>query len=228
MSVNWRNIGLFALMAVLILGTGMLQSWNLALTIVNMGLVSAIMALGVNMQWGYAGLFNVGVMGFIGLGGLAVVITSVPPVGEAWQAGGLQVIFALLVGIGVILGGVQIYKRLAPGRMRTLALIVFLVAGFFIYRALFDPAVDSIEAVNPASTGFLGGLGLPVVLAWPMGGLLAAAAAWAIGKTALGLRSDYLAIATLGISEIVIAMLKNEEWLGRGVKNVVGLPRPVP
>ncbi|MZR13109.1 branched-chain amino acid ABC transporter permease [Maritimibacter sp. DP07] len=228
MSVNWRNIGLFALMAVLILGTGMLQSWNLALTIVNMGLVSAIMALGVNMQWGYAGLFNVGVMGFIGLGGLAVVITSVPPVGEAWQAGGLQVIFALLVGIGVILGGVQIYKRMAPGRMRTLALIAFLVAGFFIYRALFDPAVDSIEAVNPASTGFLGGLGLPVVLAWPMGGLLAAAAAWAIGKTALGLRSDYLAIATLGISEIVIAMLKNEEWLGRGVKNVVGLPRPVP
>jgi branched-chain amino acid transport system permease protein len=45
---------------------------------------------------------------------------------------------------------------------------------------------------------------------------------------ALGLRSDYLAIATLGISEIVIAVLKNEDWLARGVKNVIGLPRPVP
>jgi branched-chain amino acid transport system permease protein len=49
-----------------------------------------------------------------------------------------------------------------------------------------------------------------------------------IGKVALGLRSDYLAIATLGISEIVIAVLKNEAWLARGVKNVTGLPRPVP
>ena len=49
-----------------------------------------------------------------------------------------------------------------------------------------------------------------------------------IGKTALGLRSDYLAIATLGIAEIIIAVLKNEDWLARGVKNVVGLPRPVP
>jgi len=42
------------------------------------------------------------------------------------------------------------------------------------------------------------------------------------------LRSDYLAIATLGISEIIIYVLKNEDWLARGVKNVNGLPRPVP
>ena len=61
-----------------------------------------------------------------------------------------------------------------------------------------------------------------------MGGLLAAGAAWVIGKTALGVRSDYLAIATLGIAEIIIAVLKNEDWMSRGVKNVIGLPRPVP
>jgi branched-chain amino acid transport system permease protein len=65
-------------------------------------------------------------------------------------------------------------------------------------------------------------------LAWPVGGLFAAGAAWIIGKAALGLRSDYLAIATLGISEIIIAILKNEDWLARGVKNVIGLDRPVP
>ncbi|MBT5473430.1 MAG: branched-chain amino acid ABC transporter permease, partial [Rhodobacteraceae bacterium] len=52
--------------------------------------------------------------------------------------------------------------------------------------------------------------------------------AWIIGKTALGLRSDYLAIATLGIAEIILAIMKNEDWLARGVKNVIGLPRPVP
>ena len=65
-------------------------------------------------------------------------------------------------------------------------------------------------------------------MAWPIGGLLAAGAAWVIGKTALGLRSDYLAIATLGIAEIIIAIIKNEDWLARGVKNVIGLPRPAP
>ena len=42
------------------------------------------------------------------------------------------------------------------------------------------------------------------------------------------MRSDYLAIATLGISEIIIAILKHEDWLSRGVKNVIGLKRPVP
>lgn len=69
---------------------------------------------------------------------------------------------------------------------------------------------------------------MPIVFAWLIGGLFAAGAAWIVGKISLGLRSDYLAIATLGISEIIIAMLKNEDWLTRGVKNVIGLPRPVP
>ena len=37
-----------------------------------------------------------------------------------------------------------------------------------------------------------------------------------------------MAIATLLISEIVIAVIKHEDWLSRGVKNVIGLKRPVP
>ena len=36
------------------------------------------------------------------------------------------------------------------------------------------------------------------------------------------------AIATLGIAEIIIAIMKNEDWLARGVKNVYGIPRPSP
>ncbi len=65
-------------------------------------------------------------------------------------------------------------------------------------------------------------------MSWLVGGLLAAAAAYVIGKISLGLRSDYLAIATLGISEILIYIMKNEDWLTRGLKNVNGIPRPVP
>ncbi|MGX9350457.1 branched-chain amino acid ABC transporter permease [Shimia sp. W99] len=228
MSDTVKNTALFAIIGVLILITGIMQSWNSALLILNMGLISAIMALGVNLQWGFAGLFNVGVMGFVALGGLAVVLTSVDPVGEAWAAGGTRVVIGLLAGAGTIVAAVMAYQNLAPGRLRSIVMIGILLGGFFIYRAIFDPGVAAVEAIDPAATGFLGGLGLPVLLAWPVGGLLAAGGAWLIGKTALGLRSDYLAIATLGIAEIIIAVMKNEDWLARGVKNVVGLPRPLP
>ena len=60
---------------------------------------------------------------------------------------------------------------------------------------------------------------------------MAGIAAWVIGKICLGLRSDYLAIATLGIAEIVIVVIKSEDWLARGVKNIIDLndrPWPVP
>ncbi len=227
-SMEPKHMMLFALVAVLFIGTGFVQSWNTTLTIFNMGLVSAIMALGVNMQWGYAGLFNVGVMGFVALGGLAAVLVSMPPVDEAWAAGGIRILLGLTLGAATIIAAILAWSRLPKGRMRGVAIMVILIGGFFLYRAVFDGGVEAVEAVNPALTGYLGGLGLPVILAWPVGGALAAGAAWIIGKTALGLRADYLAIATLGIAEIVIAVLKNEDWLARGVKNVTGLPRPVP
>ncbi|MBO6854021.1 MAG: branched-chain amino acid ABC transporter permease [Marivivens sp.] len=228
MTFNTRSAALYAGMAVLLIGTGMVQGWNTALLILNMGLISAIMSLGVNLQWGFAGLFNVGVMGFVALGGLAAVLVSMDPVGDAWSAGGLQVLLGLVLGAATVVGAVLIYTRMSAGRRRLLAMVIWIVAGFFIYRAVFDAGVDAVESVNPAATGYLGGLGLPVLISWPVGGVLAAGAAWIIGKTALGLRSDYLAIATLGIAEIVIAILKNEDWLARGVKNVIGIPRPVP
>ena len=50
MKDSTRTYGLFGLVVVLILATGFLQSWNSALLILNMGLISAIMALGVNLQ----------------------------------------------------------------------------------------------------------------------------------------------------------------------------------
>jgi len=57
---------------------------------------------------------------------------------------------------------------------------------------------------------------------------LAGGLAFVIGKIALGLRADYLAIATLLIAEIIVSIIKHEEWLARGVKNVIGLKRPAP
>ena len=224
----------FAIMAVRFIAEGTTNawvfsgSWNTSLVILNMALVSAIMALGVNLQWGYAGLFNTGIMGFVALGGLAVVITSMAPVQETWAAGGPRIFLGLAVGLAFLVGTIYLRKKMPEGRNRAIATVVMLVIGFAAYRTIFDGGVNAVEAIDPSVSGYLGGLGLPVVLAWPVGGLLAAGAAWIIGKTALGLRSDYLAIATLGIAEIIVAILKNEEWLARGANNVNGLPRPVP
>ena len=223
-----KNSILYVIMISLILLVGFVQSWNVALLILNMCIISSIMSLGVNIQYGYAGLFNLGIMGFVALGGLATVIISAPPVYEAWDAGGIRIIIALSFGALTIFLATYSWKLLKNSRYKSLAISIILILGFFIYRFLFDPAVEAIEKINPATEGYLGGLGLPIILSWPVGGLLAAIAAWMIGKISLGLRSDYLAIATIGVSEIIIFTIKNEDWLARGVKNVIGLPRPVP
>ena len=223
-----KNSILYLIMISLILLVCFVQSWNVALLILNMCIISSIMSLGVNIQYGYAGLFNLGIMGFVALGGLATVIISAPPVYEAWDAGGIRIILALSFGALTIFLATYVWKLLKNSRYKSLAISMILILGFFIYRFIFDPAVEAIEKINPATEGYLGGLGLPIILSWPVGGLLAAIAAWMIGKISLGLRSDYLAIATIGVSEIIIFTIKNEDWLARGVKNVIGLPRPVP
>ena len=67
----WRAPLLFAAVILLVVLEGTVSnamfsgSWNSALSILNMGLISAVTALGVNMIWGYGGLFNAGVVGFV-------------------------------------------------------------------------------------------------------------------------------------------------------------------
>ena len=218
----------YIIMGLLIILVGLIQSWPMALAILNLCLISAVMTMGANIQWGYAGLINFGIMGFTALGGLAAVLVSVPPVREAWQTGGFGMILSLFVVIGIIFSIKFILKKFPKSNKRNLGIIAVIIIGFIIVRIFFEPAVESIEAVNPATTGFLGGLGLPIIFSWIVGAFFAAAVAYVIGKITLGLRADYLAIATLLISEIIIAIVKHEDWLARGVKNVIGLKRPVP
>lgn len=118
--------------------------------------IYALMAQGLNVQWGYAGMLNVGVAAFFAIG-----------------------------------------------------------------------AYTSAILTAPAAAGHLGGFGLP----WPAGFLAAMAVAallgLGIGIVTLRLRSDYLAIASIGIAEIVRLVLKNEEWLTGGVRGITGIPRPL-
>ncbi len=105
---------------------------------------------------------------------------------------------------------------------------MILLIGYFSASYFFEPATKAIESFDAARTGYLGGLGLPILLSWIVGAFFAAAVAWLIGKVALGLRADYFSIATLGIAEIILVIIKNEVWLTRGVNNVTNFPRPVP
>ena len=218
----------YIIMIVLIMIVGVFQSWNIAFSILNLCLISAVMTMGANIQWGYAGLINFGIMGYTALGGLAAVLISVPPVREAWHVGGIGMLFSLLTIVLIIFGVRYIIKNFQKSKRKNIYIALIIVFGLIILRLVSGPAIHSIESVEPAKTGFLGGLGLPILFSWIAGAFFAGGLAYIVGKVALGLRADYLAIATLLISEIVIAVIKHEDWLSRGVKNVIGLKRPVP
>ena len=218
----------FTIMGFLLLIVGILQSWGVAFSILNLCLISAVMSMGVNIQWGFAGLINFGVMGFLAIGGLATILVSVPPVIESWNVGGLGIIFSLLFLIFIIFLCLFINKRFSNAKYKYQMIFLIVVLTIPAVKIISGPSIKLIESINPAAQGYLGGLGLPIILSWFVGGIMSAAIAYVIGKICLGLRSDYLAISTLLISGIIVSVIKHEEWLSRGVKNVIGLKRPAP
>ena len=80
MKQYYNVIAAYSIMLILIILVGIFQSWSIALSIFNYCMISAVMTMGANIQWGYAGLINFGIMGYTALGGLAAVLVSVPPV----------------------------------------------------------------------------------------------------------------------------------------------------
>ena len=224
-----KYINAYLVCAFLFLLVGLFQSWNVAFSILNLCLISAIMSIGINIQWGNSGIVNFGVMGFAAIGGLCGVLISMPPTIEVWKDGTaviLIILFSFLVS-GIFIK--KFWKIFVINKyIKILLSIIIILFSLYLIKSIFIPSISFIENTNSAKTGYIGGLNLPIILSWPIAGLFCGVIALLIGKIALGLRSDYLAIATLGISEIIIYIIKNEEWLSRGVKNVNGLPRPVP
>ncbi len=118
--------------------------------------VYAVLALGLNVQWGFTGLFNIGVAAFFAVGAYASAILT-----------------------------------------------------------------------SPANPDYLGGFELPMIVGLGAAMLLSGVLALLVGLITLNLREDYLAIATIGIAEIVRLVLKNEAWLTNGVRGISGIPRPL-
>lgn len=188
----------------------------------------SLIALGLTIQWGYAGLFNAGIMGFIALAAYVSLLVSFPVNEKFVQSGqaiDLAGVFSLLaIGITLAWGIARLpWFQQRPGLRRGIVLSI-IVLTYLLFMQRLGPVAARIEA----EAGFIGGLGLPVWLGWLVGGVVAGVLAWFVGRICLGLRSDYLAIATLGIAEIIRAVLKNADWLTRGTLTVSPLPWPVP
>ena len=120
-----------------------------------MGGIYALLALGLNVQWGFAGLFNVGVAGFFGIGAYSSALLTTAP-----------------------------------------------------------------------SARHLGGYEMPYAFAFIAAMLVSGVIAWLVGKVCLRLRSDYLAIATIGIAEILRLIQKNEAWATNGPRGISEIPKP--
>ena len=87
-------------------------------------------------------------------------------------------------------------------------------------------AYTSALFTAPESAQHLGGFGWPWWAAWPLAALAGALLALPVGAISLRLRADYLAIATIGIAEIVRLVVRNEDWLTGGPLGVPSIPRP--
>ena len=129
MRKNLNVIAAYSIMLVLIILVGIFQSWNIALSIFNMCLISAVMTMGANIQWGYAGLINFGIMGYTALGGLAAVLISVDPVQEAWSAGGINILMSLLIIIAMVISIRFILKNFVKSKLRTYGIAAIIISG---------------------------------------------------------------------------------------------------
>ena len=228
MTERTRALALFSGLAVLV---ALVFAWLGAAYGVRMLVEAAclaLIALGLTIQWGYAGLFNAGVMGFVALGAFVSMMVSYPVNDLFWngQGPGMLARTGLLLIIGVCVTNLvsQSHRIGVSKKLRTLLTVMAAAATYLVVQATLDPAAALIES----EARFIGGFGMPVWLAWALGGVAAGGLGWAMGRITLGLRADYMAIATLGIAEIVKAFLKNADWLTKGTLTVSPLPWPVP
>lgn len=188
----------------------------------------ALIALGLTIQWGYAGLFNVGIMGLVAVGGFVTMLVSYPTNPDFLASDGPARLAGVALRVAVsaaILVAVFNLRRIGVSKTaRTIAQLVVLAACYLWVTSALDTTANYIED----EAGFVGGMGLPVLVGWVVGAVAAGIIAYGIGRICLGLRSDYLAIATLGIAEIIKHFLKNADWLSRGTLTVSPIEWPVP
>lgn len=105
----------------------------------------------------------------------------------------------------------------------------FGVAGFFAVGA-FTSALFTTKMPEGALAAYSQqafGLEWPFLAGVVMAGIVAAIVGFLISIPVLRLRTDFLAIATLGIAEVIRFIFQNERWLANGPQPMRGTPRPL-
>ncbi len=85
----------------------------------------------------------------------------------------------------------------------------FMLVGAYTYAILTIPAAQRVNVYQYFNGGALT-FTLPAFLGVILAGVVAVCFAWLVGKPCLRLKSDYLAIATLGFAEIIRALIQWE------------------
>lgn len=131
------------------------------------------------------------------IAGIIVVIGEVaPPTSMARSVTQMAAIYALLaVSLNLVNGITGLFSLGQAG---------FMTLGAYTYAILTIPLEmkDSVYYLNGVAP-FLKEFVLPIPVALILGGIVAALFAFLIGAPVLRLKSDYLAIATLGFAEVV-------------------------
>ena len=105
----------------------------------------------------------------------------------------------------------------------------FGIAGFFALGAFTTALVTTSPPTGAlalyAEQAF--GLDLPFLVGVAAAAVVSAIVAFLVAIPVLRLRMDFLAIATIGVAEIIRLVFQNERWLANGPQPLRGVPRPL-
>jgi branched-chain amino acid transport system permease protein len=193
--------------------------------------VMAIVALGLNLIYGFNGQFSLGQYGFYAIGAYTAADITYRWV-QLHSAAGLTVVLmiALLAGLAIFLIRGVVSKIRG---MDTLSAFALYLAGVLV--AIFIATKLGLLIANPVTALFNlmpEKLAQYIVyfIAVLLGGAIAGEVSFLFGLPVLTLGSDYFGIATLGFTIIVKVLLDNSDtMLGfdemKGARGMIGIPK---
>lgn len=95
------------------------------------------------------------------------------------------------------------------------------------YAGQISLAQASFVGIGAYTAALLTTNGWPLAVAFVLAAVLGFAIGWLLGYPALRVAHHYLAFVTLSFGTLVFLVLRNEEWLTKGVYGISGIPRPV-
>jgi len=94
------------------------------------------------------------------------------------------------------------------------------------YAGQISLAQASFVGIGAYTAAILTTQGWPFALAFVLAGVLCFVIGWLLGYPALRVQHHYLAFVTLAFTTLVFLVLRNEEWLTKGIYGISGIPRP--